>query len=181
VPGYGDVRAGLAFIGEAPGKVEDKNGRPFTGSAGQCARDIMALMDIDPDQCWWSNVYHCRPPRNDVSLAADSPCPTIWLMSELQRLNELRVIVALGRTALTFFRPETEPVPMKTLALQDVKWTVPRTKNEVTVVGAFHPAAILYSGGPKGGNEKFVSFVYSLIRARGYLGEDTPTVERIDE
>ncbi|MGB2661036.1 MAG: uracil-DNA glycosylase, partial [Candidatus Omnitrophota bacterium] len=41
VPGEGDPRADLMFIGEAPGGDEDRQGRPFVGRAGQLLTKII--------------------------------------------------------------------------------------------------------------------------------------------
>ena len=35
VPGEGSAQAEIMFIGEGPGKVEDKTGRPFVGPSGK--------------------------------------------------------------------------------------------------------------------------------------------------
>ncbi|MDH5200554.1 MAG: uracil-DNA glycosylase, partial [Candidatus Bathyarchaeota archaeon] len=35
VPGEGDPESPVVFVGEAPGREEDEQGRPFVGSAGK--------------------------------------------------------------------------------------------------------------------------------------------------
>ncbi|MFB5624001.1 MAG: uracil-DNA glycosylase family protein, partial [Nitrosopumilus sp.] len=35
VPGKGNFKASVIFVGEAPGRNEDKNGEPFVGVAGK--------------------------------------------------------------------------------------------------------------------------------------------------
>ena len=35
VPGKGNMRSDVIFVGEAPGRNEDKNGEPFVGVAGK--------------------------------------------------------------------------------------------------------------------------------------------------
>ena len=35
VPGKGNFQSNVIFVGEAPGKNEDKNGEPFIGIAGK--------------------------------------------------------------------------------------------------------------------------------------------------
>ena len=35
VPGKGNFDADVIFVGEAPGRSEDKNGEPFVGAAGK--------------------------------------------------------------------------------------------------------------------------------------------------
>ncbi len=174
VPGEGadPSQASIAFIGEAPGQGEDVQGIPFVGDAGKLLKGIVFDgMGIDLRRCFFSNVYHCRPPGNRIELAEGSLCPTIWLPAELKRLPQLKVIVALGRTALTYFRPETATQPMQRLASRDSRWPDPMYGPH-WVVGAFHPAAALHAGvneGEREGNIILVSLVGSIQRALYYL------------
>src|SRR5688572_26897196 len=43
VPGEGNPRAEVMFIGEGPGYHEDKQGRPFVGAAGQFLNELLHL------------------------------------------------------------------------------------------------------------------------------------------
>ena len=185
VPGEGadPTQATMACIGEAPGQVEDeKTGRPLTGPSGVLLRGIMFDgMGLDLRRVFFSNVYHCRPPGNRIELAKDSICPTIWLPSELKRLPVLKTIVALGRTALTFFRPGTEHEPMQRLAARDSRWPDPNY-GPYCVIGSYHPAAALHAGveeGEREGNIILVSLVSSLQRALYYM-DGVPYYEEDD-
>ena len=41
VPGEGLTPARIMFVGEAPGRNEDMEGRPFVGSAGKILEDVL--------------------------------------------------------------------------------------------------------------------------------------------
>ncbi len=174
VPGNGvdPTQATLAFVGEAPGQVEDEQGEPFVGPSGQLLRGIVFDgMGLDLRRVFFSNVYHCRPRQNRIEDAEGSLCPTIWLPSELKRLPQLQVIVALGRTALTFFRPGTEHEPVQRLAARDSRWP-DKEYGPHWVVGAYHPSAALQAGvneGERDGNILLVSLVNSIQRALIYM------------
>lgn len=183
VPGEGadPVQASLAFIGEAPGQVEDEDeqGLPFIGPAGQLLKGVVFEgLGLDARRVFFSNVYHCRPRGNRIELAENSLCPTIWLPSELKRLPNLKVIVALGRTALSYFRPGTEHEPVQRLAARDSRWPDPEYGPH-WVVGAYHPSAALHAGvgeGEREGNIILVSLVNSIQRALYYM-DDVPFYE----
>ena len=49
VPGKGNSRAKIVFIGEAPGRTEDAKGEPFVGSAGKKLSDALAKNGIERD------------------------------------------------------------------------------------------------------------------------------------
>ena len=47
VPGEGNPDADIVFIGEAPGKQEAVNGRPFIGRSGQLLRNLIREIGLD--------------------------------------------------------------------------------------------------------------------------------------
>lgn len=52
------TRRGVMFIGEGPGKDEEKQGRPFIGKSGSLLRDAIRRLNIDP--AYITNVVTCR-------------------------------------------------------------------------------------------------------------------------
>src|SRR5437764_7957525 len=64
VYGVGNPQADLMFIGEAPGRDEDLQGKPFVGRAGQLLTDIIKAMKLTRDDVYIANVIKCRPPEN---------------------------------------------------------------------------------------------------------------------
>src|SRR6266568_1096948 len=64
VPGEGDFRAEVMFIGEGPGYHEDKQGRPFVGAAGQFLNELLSLAGLSRESAYITNVVKCRPPNN---------------------------------------------------------------------------------------------------------------------
>jgi uracil-DNA glycosylase len=99
VYGVGNPNADLMFIGEAPGRDEDEQGKPFVGRAGQLLTDIIKAMKLTRDDVYIANVIKCRPPenRNPEPDELDSCRPYIRQQVEI---IQPKVIVALGRFAL---------------------------------------------------------------------------------
>lgn len=168
VEGYGNTDSPLCFVGEAPGAEEDQAGQPFIGRAGKLLRDIVDSMpQMQSDKYFYTNIYHCRPPKNDIAKASGSICPSIWLASELKSLNKLKVVIATGKTACDFFRPDDTDMPMRWHQAKDT-WD----ERGFWVVGMYHPAYALRQGvaeGQRDGNIALVSMVASLQRAAYYL------------
>lgn len=102
VPGEGPLPARICLVGEAPGAREDLEGRPFVGASGRALRAL--LEEVGVSRVWITNTYKCRPYQNRIAYARGSPCPDLWLKAELRYLRP-RVIVALGRTAASWFLP----------------------------------------------------------------------------
>ena len=57
--------ARVMIIGEAPGRDEDREGRPFVGRAGQLLDKMLAAIDLSRDSSVYiTNVLPWRPPQN---------------------------------------------------------------------------------------------------------------------
>ena len=56
--------AEIVFIGEAPGEVEAKTGRPFVGPAGRVLDGLLADAGLTRDDIYITNVVKDRPPDN---------------------------------------------------------------------------------------------------------------------
>lgn len=137
VPGVGSTRSGLMFIGEGPGAVEDREGRPFIGSGGRLLNELMESAGLSRDQAFITNVVACRPPGNRTPRSAEVRAHRPWLEAQI-RLAAPRIICTLGRTALEYFE--------KGLKISDVHGTarvVRRGASVITLMPTFHPAAVL--------------------------------------
>lgn len=67
--GDGDPSARLMIVGEAPGRDEDREGRPFVGRAGQLLDRMLAAVGLDrqakgAEGVYITNVLPWRPPQN---------------------------------------------------------------------------------------------------------------------
>ena len=64
----GTAGAPVMLIGEAPGREEDREGRPFVGAAGQLLDRMLAAIDLGRDRTdapvYITNVLPWRPPQN---------------------------------------------------------------------------------------------------------------------
>lgn len=99
VPGEGPAAAQVAFIGEAPGADEDRQGRPFVGRSGQLLRRTIVSLGWKEDEVFIGNVLKCRPPGNQDPLPDQINACRHFLMAQLV-LIQPKVIVTLGRFSL---------------------------------------------------------------------------------
>lgn len=57
----------VMLIGEAWGKDEEEQGKPFVGSAGKMLKALMGHAGISYNECYVTNVFNLRPkPTNDI-------------------------------------------------------------------------------------------------------------------
>lgn len=67
VPNEGSFEtARVVFVGEAPGAIEEEEGVPFVGRAGELLNEVLKEVGIDrnSDEVCITNVCQCRPDNN---------------------------------------------------------------------------------------------------------------------
>jgi uracil-DNA glycosylase family 4 len=63
---FGKGKKKILLAGEAPGKNEDFQGRPFVGEAGRLLREVLDKIGIDMDRdCLTTNALICRPSKTN--------------------------------------------------------------------------------------------------------------------
>lgn len=102
VPGEGNPRAKILFIGEGPGFHEDKQGRPFVGPAGQFLEELLASINLKRPDVFITNVVKCRPPGNRDPLPEEITACSDYLDRQIAAINP-QVIVTLGRFSMAKF------------------------------------------------------------------------------
>lgn len=98
VPGKGNPKAEILFIGEAPGKNEDQKGEPFVGSAGKILTEALSSAGLSRDDVYITNVVKCRPPNNRVPLQEEKESCQPYLSKELEIIKP-KIICIMGNTA----------------------------------------------------------------------------------
>ncbi|MBQ7864857.1 MAG: uracil-DNA glycosylase, partial [Clostridia bacterium] len=83
VPGQGDRRSPLMFIGEGPGQVEDEEGLAFVGPAGQLLTRMLAAISLPRDRVYICNIVKCRPPNNRVPEEAEAEACKLHLRMQV--------------------------------------------------------------------------------------------------
>ena len=96
--GEGNPRAALMFIGEGPGREEDRQGRPFVGMAGQLLTKIIEAIQFHREDVYIANIVKCRPPENRVPFPMEIASCRPYLVSQIEQIKP-RIICALGKTA----------------------------------------------------------------------------------
>ena len=98
VPGDGDSKASIMFIGEAPGRNEDEKGRPFVGMAGKILDETLTKVGVIRSRVYITNVVKCRPPGNRVPTEEERRTCKNYLEREISIISP-KIICILGRTA----------------------------------------------------------------------------------
>ncbi len=143
VPGEGPVPARILFIGEAPGRNEDKQGRPFVGRAGSILDDLLAGIGVARDEVFITNIVKCRPPNNRDPTTAEIEACRPYLERQIALIRP-EVIVPLGRFAMRWVLESHGVVPGPIAEMHGTVARIQWTGGERTVVPVYHPAATIY-------------------------------------
>ncbi|MCE9546509.1 MAG: uracil-DNA glycosylase [Planctomycetia bacterium] len=99
VPGVGNPRPRLVFLGEAPGADEDRKGEPFVGRAGVLLTQIIENgMGLKRSDVFIVNILKCRPPSNRAPLPEEATNCRGFLDRQLALLKP-EFICCLGAVA----------------------------------------------------------------------------------
>jgi DNA polymerase len=140
--GMGNADADLMFVGEAPGKNEDLQGKPFVGQAGKLLDTLLGEIGMERGQVFIANVLMCRPPGNRDPLPEEIEECKPYLMRKIQ-LIEPKMICTLGNFA-------TKTITGSPMGITKVCGRPQKRELaglDLTIYPLFHPAAALRSTG----------------------------------
>ena len=152
VVGEGPERPKIMIVGEAPGEVEVKQGRPFAGPAGKVLDGLLREVGINREECYVDNVCQFRPKGNKFEELYDKrkegaktvKVPSDVLKSEETRLhNEIakrdpNIVLALGSHPLRILAPQT-----CNGGIGNWRGSVINDASGRKIIGTYHPSYLL--------------------------------------
>lgn len=132
--GSGHRSARVMFVGEAPGRNEDRQGLPFVGRAGELLEKILGAMGLRRDDVYITNVVKCWPPGNRGPEPDEVEACRGFLEQQIALIDP-EVIVALGRYAAVVLTGIEAPIGVLRGRVHDVDGR--------KLVATYHPAACL--------------------------------------
>ena len=135
VPGKGNFQSDVIFVGEAPGRNEDKYGEPFVGAAGKKLSAALEDAGMSRDQVYITNVVKCRPPNNRVPNSDERNTCQEYLREEISIIKP-KMICILGNTAFNSILGGSE--------ITKYRGKVVRKDNQMYFL-TVHPAATIYN------------------------------------
>jgi DNA polymerase len=135
--GDGNAEADIVFIGEAPGKNEDEQGKPFVGAAGKFLNEMLGMIELNREDVYITNIVKYRPPNNRDPQPSEKEEWLPYLQEQLEIIHP-KLIITLGRHSMDVLLPG--------LKISQVHGKPKRYKDHV-YLPLFHPAAALYNGG----------------------------------
>jgi DNA polymerase len=147
--GDGDVGSHIILIGEAPGKNEILQGRPFVGQAGKNLDEFISVLEIKKTDLYITNVVKMRPYKvNEQTGRESNRTPTKkevsvfspFLVRELEIIKP-KLVVTLGNIALKCI---TQDEKASIGSLHGNPSEVRFGGVEFSLFPLYHPASIIY-------------------------------------
>jgi DNA polymerase len=135
VPGAGRIEnVEIVLVGEAPGRNEDVEGKPFVGAGGKVLDELLDNAGLNRKEIYITNIVKCRPPDNRKPLEDEVEiCTSSYLDRQLRILKPI-LVCTLGATALEYFTGKTK--------MGEARGKLTKTKNGLALLPTYHPAAL---------------------------------------
>jgi uracil-DNA glycosylase family 4 len=140
--GEGPVEARIAIVGEAPGRQEVEQGRPFVGQAGRLLDELLEEAGVERSGVYVTNVVKVRPTRQSGGRISNRPPRAAEIREGLELLEEELGIV--GPQVLVL----VGSVPAKALIRKS--FTLSRDRGNffdsdlgIPALATYHPAYLL--------------------------------------
>ncbi len=162
--GEGPVDARLLIVGEAPGRDEDLQGRPFVGRSGQLLERILREEGgLSRGDCYITNVNKCRPPGNRDPHPPEVAACRPWLDRQLEVFKPV-VVLTLGNFATRALLGTTD-------GITKLRGRVYSWQGGAVLVPTFHPSAAL-----RGNAAALAGMRADMVRVRESLDRTGPVL-----
>jgi uracil-DNA glycosylase len=134
----GQQRSALMLIGEAPGREEDLEGKPFVGRAGQLLDKMLAAIGLDERHVHITNIVYWRPPGNRTPTPQEAEVCRPFLERQVA-LVAPQLLVLLGGAAAKHVLGVADGIMRLRGKLRDVTLA----GRSIRAVATLHPAYLL--------------------------------------
>lgn len=99
--GEGNANAFLFFIAQAPGEIEDREGRMFIGPTGRIVDELFQSIHLSREEFYMTNLIKCQLPGNRKLKMAEIERCGFYLNREIEIVKP-RLLVPMGYYATRY-------------------------------------------------------------------------------
>ncbi len=133
--GSGNPHADVMLIGDAPDTMEDDQGFPFVGPAGQLLDKILQAIHLDRTLVYLCNVVKCHPSQNRSPLLSELETCRPFLSKQIALVNP-KVILCMGEQAANTVLQSNDPIERLRGHLYQ--------SGQHKIIVTYHPAFLLH-------------------------------------
>ncbi len=135
----GNPQSNIMFIGEAPGEIEDKTGKPFKGEAGKLLDKMLHAIQLNRENSYLTNIIFWRPPGNRKPTEEEIRTCLPFVKKHIDLINP-KILVLVGATAASAILNIQSGITQirgkwKNIETKDIK--------KLKSIAIFHPAFLL--------------------------------------
>jgi uracil-DNA glycosylase len=134
----GATKSRLMLIGEAPGRDEDLEGRPFVGRAGQLLDKMLAAIGLSEADVHITNIVYWRPPGNRTPTPQEAQVCRPFLERQIE-LVAPKVVALLGGAAAKHVLDVAEGI----MRIRGKQRPIVIGAHAATGIATLHPAYLL--------------------------------------
>mgnify|MGYP000852373493 CR=1 FL=1 len=133
VYGDGNIDTGIVLVGEAPGRTEVEQGKPFVGQAGKNLEEFINILDISREDLYITNVVKFRPVKYNPDTGRES--------NRTPNREEIRISIDYIEQELSIIKPELA-ISLGNIALKCI------LKDDKATIGIMHgsPISVKFAG-----------------------------------
>ena len=133
----GNPEADIMVIGEAPGRDEDIQGKPFVGRSGQLLDRIFASIGLNEDTLYITNVMNWRPPGNRNPTPQEIAACLPFIHKHMELIAP-KIIILVGGVSFSALTGKTGIMKNRG------QWTTLTVgETEIPALPIYHPAFLL--------------------------------------
>jgi DNA polymerase len=134
----GNPDADIMIVGEAPGREEDRLGKPFVGESGKLLDRMLAAIGLDRTSVYITNTVLWRPPGNRKPNPAETAAMLPFLVRHIELVRPRIMMLAGGAALSALFGFEAR------ITRERGKWReYTAAHGAVPVLPVYHPAYLL--------------------------------------
>ncbi|MEA4848089.1 MAG: uracil-DNA glycosylase [Clostridiaceae bacterium] len=169
--GDGNTDSRIVLVGEAPGRTEVEQGKPFVGQAGKNLEEFINILGIAREDIYITNVVKFRPVRYNPDTGLESNrapnkeeigVSMDFIEQELSIVNP-KLVASLGNIALKcILKDDRATIGIMHGSSVNVKFA----GSEFVLFPLYHPASIIYNRALKD------VYLQDLHKLRNYMKKE---------
>ena len=97
--GNGEINSPIMIIGETPGELEEKSGKPFQGDVGILLEKMLIAINIKKERVYLTYSINFRPPEDRKPTSQEMRRYSVFLKEHISIIDP-KILILMGSTAM---------------------------------------------------------------------------------
>ena len=99
IMGNGEINSPIMIIGETPGELEEKSGKPFQGDVGILLEKMLIAINIRKERVYLTYSINFRPPEDRKPTSQEMRRYSVFLKEHISIIDP-KILILMGSTAM---------------------------------------------------------------------------------